>query len=201
MLVGFAFDPDPNDKLSYSWRQLAGPSVKLNGSDTTNPSFTAPSNMQSDIQLRFALIAEDNKGASSLPTVVTITVKHTNHPPVANAGTNQTVNEGYIVTLDGSKSKDPDNDNLAYSWKQTAGPTVKLDGTNSPIATFTAPSNISADTTLGFKLTVKDDKNATGTADVKIADKYIPPPNKPPIANAGADQTVNATYSVRLDGT
>jgi PKD domain len=201
MLVGVAIDPDPNDKLSYSWMQIAGPAVTLNGADTASPKFTAPSNVPSDTQLKFALTAKDNKGAASTnPAIVTITVKHTNHPPLANAGINQTVNEGYVVTLDGSKSRDPDNDNLSYSWTQISGPIVKLDGANSPIATFTAPSNISADTNLIFKLKVKDSKNATGTVTVKVTDKYVPPPNKPPISNAGPDQTVNAGDTIKLDG-
>ena len=200
-LNGIASDPDPSDnKLSYSWKQIAGPRVKLINSNSTNPSFIAPT-VTSDRDLKFSLTAKDDKGASSLPAVVTITVKHTNRPPVANAGPDQIVNPGDVVSLDGSKSKDPDGDRLIYSWTQISGPTVKLDGANTSIATFTAPSNIPADTNLIFRLTVKDSKNAAGTADVKIADKYIPAPNKPPIANAGADQTVNATDSVKLDGT
>ena len=91
MLVGVAIDPDPNDKLIYSWMQIAGPAVTLNGADTASPTFTAPSNVPIDTQLKFALTAKDNKGAASNnPAIVTITVKHANHPPVANAGTNQT---------------------------------------------------------------------------------------------------------------
>jgi tetratricopeptide (TPR) repeat protein len=204
MLVGFAFDPDPNDKLTYSWMQTAGPAVILNDPNTSSPTFTAPSNIPSDTQLKFALTAKDDKGAeSNNPAIVTITVKHINRPPTANAGTDQTVNPGYVVTLDGTKSKDPDSgDTLTYSWIQTAGPNVTLNGANSPIATFTAPSNnISSDTALIFKLTVKDSKNATGVDDVKVTDKYIPPPNQPPTANAGVDQTVNAGDNVHLDGT
>ena len=198
-LDGIAIDPDPSDKLVYSWTQLAGPAVKLNGTDTTNPTFTAPK-VSSDTALQFSLRAKDNKGAASNPAIVTITVKHANHPPIANTGQDQAVNAGYVVSLDGSGSKDHDGDPLIYSWTQTSGPIVKLDGANTPIATFTTPSNISANTTLGFKLTVTDDKNASNTATVKVIDKYVPPPNRPPVANAGSDQTVNAGSSVTLDG-
>jgi large repetitive protein len=199
MLVSAAVDPDQNDKLSYSWRQIAGPVVTLNGINTSSPMFTAPSNVPSDTQLKFALAAKDDKGAESKNTgIVTVTVKHINRPPTANAGTDQTVNPGYVVTLDGSKSKDSDNDPLTYSWKQVGGvPTVTLNGVDRSIATFTAPSNISSDTTLIFELIVTDDKNATGISTVKIT---VNPVNHPPIANAGTDQTVNPGYVVTLDG-
>ncbi len=115
--------------------------------------------------------------------------------------TDQTVNAGYVVTLDGSKSKDPDSgDTLTYSWVQTAGPTVTLNGADTSIATFTAPKDISSDTDMRFQLTVTDSKNATNSATVKITDKYVPPPNQPPTANASSDQTVNAGDTVTLDG-
>jgi len=202
VLNGIAIDSDPNVKLTYSWKQLSGPTVRLHDSNTTNPSFTAPT-VASDRDLKFLLTAKDDKGAASNNSaVVIITVKHINHAPVANSGQEiQVANPGDTVTLDGSKSKDPDGSIASYSWIQIAGPRVLLDGANSPIATFTAPYNISADTTLAFKLTVKDDKNATGISEPKVTDKYIPPPNRQPIANAGSDRSVNAGDSIRLDGT
>ena len=179
--------------LTYLWH------FKL--SNTPNPSFIAPT-VSSDRDLKFSLTVKDDKGAvNNNPAIVTVTVKHINHPPIANAGSDQTVNPGDVVSLDGSKSRDADSDDtLNYSWTQTSGPTVKLDNANSPIATFTAPSNISSDTDLAFKLTVTDDKNASNTTAVKVIDKYVPPPNQPPAANAGSDQTVNAGDSVTLDG-
>lgn len=198
-LNGIAIDSDPNDKLTYSWKQIAGPTVKLHDSNTTNPSFTAPT-VASDRDLKFLLIAKDDKGATSNNSaVVIVTVKHINHSPVANSGQEiQVANPGDTATLDGSKSMDPDGGIASYSWIQIAGPRVQLDGANSPISTFIAPSNISADTNLVFRLTVKDDKNATGISELKVIDKYIPPPNHQPIANAGTDRTVNAGDSVRL---
>ena len=202
ILNGISIDSDPNDKLTYSWKQITGPAVKLLNSNTTNPSFIAPT-VSSDRDLKFLLIAKDDKGATSNNSaVVIVTVKHINRPPVANSGQEiQAANPGDTVTLDGSKSKDPDGSIASYSWIQIAGPKVQLNGANSTIATFTAPSNISADTTLAFKLTVKDSKNASNKVNVKVIDKYTPPPNQPPTANAGKDQTVKAEDVVHLDGT
>src|SRR5690349_10696827 len=42
MLIGAASDPDTNDKLTYSWTQIAGPAVTLKGANTAFPTFTAP---------------------------------------------------------------------------------------------------------------------------------------------------------------
>jgi hypothetical protein len=201
MLVGVAIDPDPDDKVGYSWTQVAGPAITLNGADTDTPSFTAPSNLPSDTPLKFTLTAKNDKGAESTsPATVTVTVKHINHPPVADADQDQTVNAGYVVSLDGTKSKDPDNDPIGYSWVQTDGPKVTLNGVDRNIASFTAPSNISVDTNLMFRLTVTDSKNATSTDNVEVTVKYIPPPNQPPKADAGTDQTVNSGDTVTLDG-
>jgi len=83
-------------------------------------------------------------------------------PPVANAGTDQTVNSGSAVTLNGTASTDPDGSISSYSWIQTEGPSVTLYGANTASPTFTAPS-VSSDTTLKFSLTVKDDKGAAST--------------------------------------
>src|SRR5262249_2233246 len=81
-------------------------------------------------------------------------------PPIANAGTDKTVNAGDNVTLDGSYSKDPDGSIKSYSWMQTSGPAVTLGGSNTSSPTFTAP-NVRSDTALKFSLTVKDDNGAT----------------------------------------
>jgi tetratricopeptide (TPR) repeat protein len=200
-LNGIASDPN-NDKLTYSWTQIAGPAIILNNSNTTNPSFTTPS-ISSDTAIKLSLTAKDDKGAPSSPALVTVTVKAVNQPPLANAGPDQMVNPGHVISLDGTKSNDPDNDPLIYSWLQFEGPIVKLNGADSSMATLTAPSanNISADTDLIFKLTVTDSKNATSTDNVKITVKYIPLPNNRPVANAGVDQTVNVGDTISLDGT
>ena len=172
----------------------------LSNENTTNPSFTAPT-VSTDRELRFLLTAKDEKGAASNNSaIVTITVKHVNHNPVANAGQDQNVSPGDIVALDGSKSIDPDNDSIKYLWIQASGPSIELNGNNTVTPTFTSLSNISDETDLIFRLIVKDVKNSTGSDDVKITIGYIPPTNQPPLANAGPDQTVDSGTAVTLDG-
>ena len=185
ILVGAVSDPNPSAKLTYSWKQIAGPSVTLANNDTANPTFMSPSDLRSDTELKFLLMAKDDRGVASKPAIVTITVRHVNHPPVASAGQDQTVNSGDSVTLDGSASKDPDGDPIRYSWVQTAGPSVNLTGADRDITTFTAPSNIYSDTDLAFNLTVTDYKNTSSTTIVKVIDKYVPPLNQPLVANTG----------------
>jgi Ca2+-binding RTX toxin-like protein len=194
-LHSIAVDPE-GDKLTYVWNQIVGPEVKLLNGNTTNPSFTAPE-VSDDTPLKFALTVTDARGAPAKEAIVTITVKHVNHKPLSNAGQDQVVNPGNIVTLNGTSSKDQDNDRLTYSWFQISGrPLVKLNGADRSITTFIIPPNVSADTNLIFRLMVQDNKKSNSTDDVKVTIKYNPPPNKPPIANAGTDQTVDASDGI-----
>ena len=94
-----------------------------------------------------------------------------NKKPIANAGIDQTVFFSSTVTLSGSQSTDPDGTLKSYQWTQTSGKKVILTQAKSAIASFTSPQNLS---TLTFRLTVKDNKNATATDTVTI--KTAPKP-------------------------
>ena len=77
--------------------------------------------------------------------------------PRADAGDEQTVVEGVVVTLDGSRSTGSSGQpgaGLSYAWTQTAGsPAVTLTGAGTARPSFTAPQ-VAATTTLTFTLTV-----------------------------------------------
>jgi hypothetical protein len=76
--------------------------------------------------------------------------------PVANAGPNQKVHSSDQVTLDGSKSYDPNGHSLAFSWLQLAGgPVVTLSNDNTAKPTFTAPL-VKDTTNLTFQLLVNN---------------------------------------------
>jgi hypothetical protein len=112
----------------------------------------------------------------------------------ANAGPEQTVQQGQTVTLDGSASTGPVR---GFSWKQTAGPAVTLTGAGTAKPTFTAPNNPNAtpiDLTFGLTVDNGSGQTSTGTTVVHVA------PVTAPVANAGADQTVPQGSTVNLDG-
>ena len=125
-----------------------------------------------------------------------------NEPPIANAGTDESVIENTLVMLSGSGS-DPDGTIVSYAWEQTAGTTVALSGANTRNASFTAPEVAFEDGNneqFYFELTVTDDDGATATAVVLIVvfDSYFT--QRIPTADAGPDQTVGKNMLVTLSG-
>lgn len=100
-----------------------------------------------------------------------------NQAPIANAGPDQTVNEGALVNLNGSGSSDPNLDPITFLWTQTAGPVVTLSNPASVTPTFTAPQ-VSVNTVLTFQLIVNDGllSSLPDTANITVADVPAPPP-------------------------
>lgn len=88
-------------------------------------------------------------------------------PPIANAGPDQSVRMGAIVTLDGTGSFDREGESLAYSWTQTSGPEVTLNGTTSVQPTFTSPG-VRDNTTLTFSLEVNNGRQGSDADTVSI---------------------------------
>ena len=67
-------------------------------------------------------------------------LSQTNQAPVANAGANQTGEQSYEITLDGSGSSDPDGDPLKYAWSfasKPEGSTASLSNVSAVNPTFT----------------------------------------------------------------
>lgn len=117
-----------------------------------------------------------------------------NAPPVANAGTDQTVAVNTPVTLVGAASTDSDGTIASYNWVRVSGPAVTLSGTGSN-RTFT-PSSAGA---YVFGLTVVDNNGASSTQDL-VTVNVTSASNTAPTARAGADRFVTVGETVLLDG-
>ena len=120
-----------------------------------------------------ARLDDDNGGASGSAYVFELVAA-----PVADAGPDQTEDEGLLVTLDGGASTNATN----YAWSQVAGSTVSLSSTTEVNPDFTAPY-VATNTSLNFQLIVDDGQGNFSDPDtVNITVVRV---NNPPVADAG----------------
>jgi hypothetical protein len=116
-----------------------------------------------------------------------------NQAPVADAGGNITVNEGENFILNGGASKDPENDEISFSWNVGD---ITTDDATLEVITCTAPE-VAKDTVFPVVLVVNDGKLASAPDTVWVTVINV---NKKPVANAGADIIVNEGEMFTLDG-
>lgn len=202
-------DPD-GDPLAFSWLQTAGTSVVLTGSASAIPQFDAPVVPLGGETLTFELTVTAN-GVDAQDSV-NVTVVNVNHPPVADAGLDQSIAEDAPVTLHGEDSFDIDSDLFSFAWTQTSGPAVVLADASTANPTFTAPVIAGSGApgvvaTLVFELVVDDgfpaDAPAPGYTLADSTDSVtieVTNVNNTPTADAGPDQTVDENSAVSMTG-
>ena len=131
-------DADASDVLTYIWTMTSSPSgtTALSNETSVNPTFTAADDGTYEIQL----IVNDGT-INSAPDTIVVTAATVNTAPVANAGPDQSVDTGTLVTLNGSGSSDVDPlDTLTYFWTVTSG-SATLSSTTAENPTFTPGSD------------------------------------------------------------
>ena len=197
-LAGSGTDPE-EEALTYAWTQTSGANVSLDDDTAAGPSFTAPTQLASDAALVFSLVVTDARGAASAPDTVTVTVTAgANDAPTADAGDNQTVEEGEGVPLYGSGT-DPENEALAYAWTQTSGPSVILYNASTDTAAFISPEQLVSNAALVFSLVVTDARGSASSPDT-VTVTVTAGSNDAPTADAGENQTVGEGAAVTLAG-
>jgi hypothetical protein len=196
ILNGFG-SSDPDDGIStYLWTQTAGIPVQLSDNSAVYPTFIAPNVDPDGSVLIFQLTVTDTGGLKSTDTCI-ITVTWDNVPPVADAGPDQMVSEGFQVVLDGSGSSDPDDGISSYHWMQTFGKPVSLSDPAAASLSFTAPDVGPDGELLLFQLSVTDPSGFESTDTCFVTISWV---NQPPTADAGTDQNVTEGVSVILNG-
>src|SRR5258707_4679850 len=178
------------DPLTYRWVITSAPqgsTATLSNPNIVNPTFVTNEKGTYVVQL----IVNDGT-VDSAPSQVTIS--NVNSPPVANAGTNQTLVAGTTVQLNGSGSTDIDGDPLTYSWailSTPEGSTATLSSATIVNPTFFADKG----GTYVIQLIAND-----GTVNGQPSTVTIAAQSTPPVANAGPSQTVTTDTTLQLDG-
>ena len=107
-------------------------------------------------------------GSDHYPVIAKIIyTSKTSTSPVAHAGNDQNASIGETISLDGTKSYDPNGAIVSYLWTQISGPSISISNSNSMIASFDIPE-VSMTTKFSFKLTVTDNDGETGSDQVNI---------------------------------
>jgi poly(3-hydroxybutyrate) depolymerase len=186
---------DPNGYISsYSWVKIVGGNASIQGSNTASPSL---SGLLVGVY-QYELTVTDNNGATDKDTVQITLSSVGNNPPIAEAGTNNTIQTTGII-LNSFGTNDPDGTISSFLWEQLSGPnTAVFDYTI--YATATASNLING--TYVFRLTVTDNLGAIAS-DTTVISVAIPAPvtNNPPNVNAGSNQSVNiGSLNVALNG-
>jgi hypothetical protein len=137
---------------------------------------------------------------TSAPATVSITISPINDPPVADAGPDQNVLTGQPVTLNGSKSFDPERAMITFLWwfvEVPAGSGV-IDASLSDVASAKPVFTPNMNGTYKLRLIVNDGFQDSIPDEVML---NATTPNVAPNANAGPDQNVATGVEVNLDGT
>ena len=171
-LNGTAADPDA-DTLTYEWSQNpAAPAMHFDDGTSLTPVVTAPQ-VGRDTAITLTLTVYD--GTISSSDTMNLTISDTpNSPPMADAGPDQTIQEGSTVRLSGNAT-DLDGDTLTYLWTHDSILNVTLADATSISTTFTAPA-VHANTTITFTLTASDAAaSTTDSVSITITPAAAPP--------------------------
>ena len=173
---------------TWSLQAPAGSTATLDSNGASSTAFTPDISGTYVVKMQVT----DECGTSD---VAQLSVAISNRTPVADAGADQSVPHGAAqVTLDGTASSDPDGDALQYAWTLVSRPAASaaaLSDASAASPTFVAD----VPGTYLFSLTVNDGE-ATSTADTV----QVVATNDPPVASAGAAQSVNLPDAVSLAG-
>ncbi len=170
--------------VSYEW---------LEGAVSLATGVTASiSGLTEGVHLIDLVVTDDDGDSDTDQLSVTVTAAPVpNSPPVANAGADDTIEDGEAVLVDGSGSTDSDGTIVSYEWLE--GAVSLATGVTASISGLTEGVHL-------IDLVVTDDDGDSDTDQLSVTVTAAPVPNSPPVANAGADDTIEDGEAVLVDG-
>jgi len=188
-LSGSGTDPDGTIS-AYLWTKISGPAAGTltNAASAT----TSVTGLVAGIY-KFELKVTDNSGATAVATMQVI-VFAPNLPPVANAGLDQSITLPTNIAALAGSGTDVDGTIVSYKWRQISGPAAGI------ITNASNPATTVTGLVAGiyiFELKVTDNNGASATDNVQVT---VNPDNIPPVANAGADQSLILPAAATLSG-
>jgi hypothetical protein len=149
---------DPEGRaLTYAWRQVAGPDVKLSDAAAASPTFLAPAATE---RTTFQFVVSVSDGATTSYDTVEVVIEPQAALEVVVQGV-PAAGPGELVLVQAlvkgaTESPQP----VTYTWTQLSGPQVQLVGADRPQLMFLAPS-LARGGALMFQLTVTNGSQST----------------------------------------
>uniref|UniRef100_A0A4X1VMH2 KIAA0319 n=1 Tax=Sus scrofa TaxID=9823 RepID=A0A4X1VMH2_PIG len=186
---------DDTKIVSYHWEEINGP-FREEKTSAESPVLQLSNLLPGNYTFR--LTVTDSDGATNSTTAALIVHSAVDHPPIADAGPNQTITlPQNSITLNGNQSSD-DHQIVLYEWSLGPGSESKevaMQGVETPYLHLSAMEE--GDYT--FQLIVTDSSRQQSTAVVTVI--VQPEDNRPPVAVAGPDkELVFPVESTTLDG-
>lgn len=202
--TGFIFSPialdgsgssdADGDALFYEWMKSLGPAGSI--AVIEDPS-AATTTFTPDVAGTYQFTLNVSDGSETSGDDVFFVIAPLNTPPVADAGDDQNAIVGELVPLAGA-GFDPDlNDTLDFNWSFVSMPPGSAAVMNSASGDEVASFTPDVPGSYMVRLTVSDGL-ASSTDDALIT---VTAANRPPVADAGPDQTGVANVTLQLDGT
>jgi len=204
--AGNSYDPDGNLNLTYCWSQVSGPMVVVQDANTPTATFSPTDYGAYTMQL-----VVSDRTIDSFPDTVCVVVDD-GCLPVADAGL-PAYTTGDPVSLDGSRSYDPDNSGaLKYHWQQISGPPVDIIDSNSAEPTISGFVQTDSLQVCELQLVVNDGQyeslpdvakvmiipSTSGTT-MRLENREPFNPNKPTIIYFGGGDCINGSGSWNSD--
>ena len=169
---------------SFYWTKINGPASDV--IENSKMADTYVSGLMPGVYTyRFTVI--DNRGEVSTDDVLVTVNAINNNAPIADAGDDLTITTSYTtVLLNATRSKDTDGYLTSAYWRKLSGPAVcNIENCN---AITTHAANL-LEGVYVFRVTVKDNRNDSSFADVKVTvNNHVKVKiNQLPVADAGTD--------------